>query len=69
MLDRLLAALLPGRSTAETRAVLARQIAESPQASSRGAGGSTVRETRPAGRAEVARMTALVLGSPEFQRR
>ena len=69
MLDRLLAALLPGRSTPETRAVLARQIAESPQAASRGAGVATVRETRPAERAEVARMTALVLGSPEFQRR
>ena len=65
-LDRLLAALLPGRPAAETRAVLARQAAASPaRVESRGA-------RVPAGdpsRDDVVRMTALVLGSPEFQRR
>ncbi len=64
--DRLLAALLPGRPAAETRAVLARQAAASPvRVESRGA---RVPVGDP-GREDVARMTALVLGSPEFQRR
>ena len=66
VLDRLLAALLPGRVSAETRAVLVRQIAGPPQPASRS---GDVATARPAGRADVARMTALVLGSPEFQRR
>jgi len=69
VLDRLLATLLPGRASAETRAVLARQIAEPPQPASRSGDVTTARAARPVGRAEVARMTALVLGSPEFQRR
>jgi len=65
-LDRVLAALLPGRATAETRDVLARQLAET---SPRGPTGTAPAAPRPTEREEVAKMTALVLGSPEFQRR
>jgi hypothetical protein len=49
--------------------VLARQIAGQPTPASRSGDVPPPRAARPAGRAEVARMTALVLGSPEFQRR
>jgi len=65
-LDRLLAALLPGRPAPETRAVLARQVAEPP---ARGEARAARVSAGDPGREDVARMTALVLGSPEFQRR
>jgi uncharacterized protein (DUF1800 family) len=60
MLERLLAALLHGRATAATRDALRDQLAATATSD---AGGATSPE------ADVARLTALVLGSPEFQRR
>jgi hypothetical protein len=60
-LDRLLGALLHGRATAATRTVLREQVAAAPTPS--GADGS------PAPALDIAKLTALVLGSPEFQRR
>jgi uncharacterized protein (DUF1800 family) len=62
VLDRLLAALVAGQASADTRAVLAAQL-----------GNTTI--TRPTADdrdptpTDVAKLAALVLGSPEFQRR
>ena len=61
VLDRLVERLLHGRSTDDTRAVLARQLGD-PQITRRTAddrGFAT----------DLAKLAALVLGSPDFQRR
>ena len=62
VLDRLLAGLLQGRASAETRSVLARQLD----------GGGVARVAaaeRVMSDTDVEKVAALVLGSPEFQRR
>jgi uncharacterized protein (DUF1800 family) len=61
-LERLLAALLHGRATAATRAVLVAQLAD-PQ---------IIRQTpddRGPANTDIDKLAALVIGSPEFQRR
>jgi uncharacterized protein (DUF1800 family) len=61
-LERLLAALLHGRATAETRAVLVEQLGD-PQ---------IIRQTpddRGPANTDIDTLAALVIGSPEFQRR
>jgi uncharacterized protein (DUF1800 family) len=62
VLDRLLAAILYGEATAHTRAVLAAQL-ESPEITRTTAYDRVPKDT------DVEKLTALVLGSPEFQRR
>ena len=62
VLDRLLAVVLHGAATANTRAVLAAQL-ESPEITRTTADDRVTRDT------DVAKLAALVLGSPEFQRR
>jgi uncharacterized protein (DUF1800 family) len=62
VLDRLLAALLHGRAGDATRAVLVRQLRD-PEITRR-----TSDDRGPAD-TDVAKLAALVLGSPEFQRR
>ena len=65
VLDRLLAGLLSAQATAATRAVLARHLADPEIAR------ATSDDRRPAhaARTDVEKVAALVLGSPEFQRR
>jgi len=62
VLDRLLAALVAGQASAETRAVLAAQLT-SPQIT------RLSPDDRGPADTDVAKLVALVLGSPEFQRR
>ena len=62
VLDRLLAVILNGEATAHTRAVLAGQL-ESPEITRTTAYDQVPKDT------DVEKLTALVLGSPEFQRR
>ncbi|HEY7202805.1 MAG TPA: DUF1800 domain-containing protein [Methylomirabilota bacterium] len=62
VLDRLLAAILNGETSAHTRAVLAAQL-ESPEITRTTAYDRVPKDT------DVEKLTALVLGSPEFQRR
>jgi len=62
VLDRLLAALVAGQASAETRAVLAAQLT-SPQIT------RLSPDDRGPANTDVAKLAALVLGSPEFQRR
>ena len=62
VLDRLLTVVLHGAATANTRAVLAAQL-ESPEITRTTADDRVTRDT------DVAKLAALVLGSPEFQRR
>lgn len=62
VLDRLIASLLHGEASRETRAVLVAQLA-SPEIT------RATADDRPAGNTDVEKLTALVLGSPEFQRR
>ena len=62
VLDRLLAVLLHGEASAQTRAVLAAQL-ESPEIT------RTTAYDRVAKDTDVEKLAALVLGSPEFQRR
>jgi uncharacterized protein (DUF1800 family) len=62
VLQRLLATLLHGRSSAETRAVLTAQLGL-PEIT------RLTADDRGPANTEVAKLTALVLGSPEFQRR
>jgi hypothetical protein len=62
VLDRLLAVVLNGEATAHTRAVLAAQL-ESPEITRTTAYDRVPKDT------DVEKLTALVLGSPEFQRR
>jgi uncharacterized protein (DUF1800 family) len=62
VLDRLLAAVLHGAATPQTRAVLAAQLA-SPEIT------RTTADDRVSKDTDVEKLTALVLGSPEFQRR
>jgi uncharacterized protein (DUF1800 family) len=69
VLDRLLIALLHGRAAPETREVLARQLGAMPAARAVADRGTETRGGDARGTADVARVTALVLGSPEFQRR
>ncbi len=62
VLDRLLATLLHGQATAETRAVLTAQLANA----------EIIRQTpddRGPADTDVEKLAALVIGSPEFQRR
>ena len=62
VLQRLLAALLHGRSSAETRAVLTAQLGL-PEIT------RLTADDRGPANTDVAKLAALVLGSPEFQRR
>jgi uncharacterized protein (DUF1800 family) len=62
VLDRLLTAVLHGAATPQTRRVLAAQL-ESPEIT------RTTGDDRVSSDTDVARLAALVLGSPEFQRR
>jgi len=62
VLDRLLAVVLHGEASAQTRAVLAAQL-ESPEIT------RTTTYDRVAKDTDVEKLAALVLGSPEFQRR
>ena len=62
MLDRLLAALVAGQASAETRAVLTGELTN-PQIT------RLTAEDRGPASTDVATLAALVLGSPEFQRR
>jgi uncharacterized protein (DUF1800 family) len=62
VLDRLLAVVLHGEATPRTRAVLAAQL-ESPEIT------RTTAYDRVAKDTDVEKLAALVLGSPEFQRR
>ena len=62
VLDRLLAALVAGQASTETRAVLAAQLT-SPQIT------RLSPDDRGPANTDVAKLAALVLGSPEFQRR
>jgi uncharacterized protein (DUF1800 family) len=62
VLERLLAAVLHGEVSAQTRAVLAAQL-ESPEIT------RTTAYDRVAKDTDVEKLAALVLGSPEFQRR
>jgi hypothetical protein len=62
VLDRMLAAILNGAATPHTRAVLAAQL-ESPEIT------RTTAYDRVAKDTDVEKLAALVLGSPEFQRR
>jgi uncharacterized protein (DUF1800 family) len=62
VLDRLLAVVLHGEASAQTRAVLAAQL-ESPEIT------RTTAYDRVAKDTDVEKLAALVLGSPEFQRR
>ena len=62
VLDRLLAGVLHGAATPQTRAVLSAQL-ESPEIT------RTTGDDRVASDTDVAKLAALVLGSPEFQRR
>jgi uncharacterized protein (DUF1800 family) len=62
VLDRLVAAVLHGEASARTRAVLAAQL-ESPEIT------RTTAYDRVAKDTDVEKLAALVLGSPEFQRR
>jgi hypothetical protein len=62
VLDRLLAAALHGEAGEHTRAVLAAQLA-SPEITRTTAYDRVPKDT------DVEKLTALVLGSPEFQRR
>jgi len=62
VLDRLLAAVLQGAASPQTRAVLAAQL-ESPEIT------RTTADDRVSKDTDVEKLTALVLGSPEFQRR
>ena len=62
VLDRLLAVILNGEATPHTRAVLAAQL-ESPEIT------RTTSYDRGPKDTDVEKLTALVLGSPEFQRR
>jgi uncharacterized protein (DUF1800 family) len=62
VLDRLLAVVLHGEASAQTRAVLAAQL-ESPEIT------RTTPYDRVAKDTDVEKLAALVLGSPEFQRR
>ena len=61
-LDRVLATLLNGRASADTRRVLETQLGD-PQIT------RLSPDDRGPARTDVAKLTALVLGSPEFQRR
>jgi hypothetical protein len=62
VLDRLLTGVLHGAATPQTRAVLSAQL-ESPEIT------RTTGDDRVASDTDVAKLAALVLGSPEFQRR
>jgi len=62
VLDRLLGALVAGQTSGETRAVLAAQLTSEEVAHSS-------RDDRSPAKTDVAKLAALVLGSPEFQRR
>jgi uncharacterized protein (DUF1800 family) len=62
VLDRLLAVLVHGRTSTATRTVLAQQLGD-PQITRRAA------DDRGPARTDVETLAALVLGSPEFQRR
>jgi uncharacterized protein (DUF1800 family) len=62
VLDRVLSAVLHGAATAQTRAVLTAQL-ESPEIT------RTTGDDRIASDTDVEKLAALVIGSPEFQRR
>jgi len=62
VLDRLLAVLLQGEASSQTRVVLAAHL-ESPEIT------RTTAYDRVAKDTDVEKLAALVLGSPEFQRR
>ena len=62
VLDRLLTAVLHGAATPQTRAVLTAQL-ESPEIT------RTTGDDRVASDTDIEKLAALVLGSPEFQRR
>jgi hypothetical protein len=62
VLDRLLTVVLHGEATARTRAVLVAQL-ESPEITRVTADDRVAKDT------DVEKLAALVLGSPEFQRR
>jgi hypothetical protein len=62
VLDRVLAVVLHGAATSQTRALLAAQL-ESPEITRTTADDSVSKDT------DVEKLAALVLGSPEFQRR
>ena len=62
VLDRLLDVVLQGAATSQTRAVLTAQL-ETPEIT------RTTRDDRVASETDVEKLAALVLGSPEFQRR
>jgi hypothetical protein len=62
VLDRLLAVLVAGQTSAETRAVLAAQLTN-PELT------RLSPDDRGPANTDVAKLAALVLGSPEFQRR
>jgi len=62
VLERLLASLLHGRATAATRSVLSAQLAAPPLT-------RVAPDNRGPAETDVAKLAALVLGSPEFQRR
>jgi len=62
VLERLLASLLHGRATAATRSVLSAQLAAPPLT-------RVAPDNRGPADTDVAKLAALVLGSPEFQRR
>jgi uncharacterized protein (DUF1800 family) len=62
VLDRLLDVVLQGAATSQTRTVLAAQL-ENPEIT------RTTRDDRVASETDVEKLAALVLGSPEFQRR
>jgi uncharacterized protein (DUF1800 family) len=62
VLDRLLGVVLQGAATPQTRAVLAAQL-ESPEITRTTADDAVAKDT------DVEKLAALVLGSPEFQRR
>ena len=67
VLDRLLAALLHGPVSAETRAVLAAQVTN-PRVTNPQVTRSMADDRAPA-EIDVEKLVALVIGSPEFQRR
>ncbi|HWM79659.1 MAG TPA: DUF1800 family protein, partial [Methylomirabilota bacterium] len=73
VLDALLASLLQGQARPETRAVLAAQL-DNPEiiratSDDRKAAAGRPAANTPAANTDVDKLAALVLGSPEFQRR
>src|SRR5262249_24761237 len=68
ILDALLSSLLQGPVRPETRAVLAAQL-DNPEIIRATADDRKMATGRPAANTDVDKLAALVLGSPEFQRR